>query len=131
MRGIRSGKRRFAPLPGIFPRPAARRQRHNIGVGGAMVKGINSLRDRLVVSVDQHVDAQFFCAPVTKCNHFTKFPAGVDMQKWEGRLFRVESLQGQMKHHRRILSNRVKHHRAFALSGYLTKNIDRLSFQLI
>ena len=43
--------------------------------------------------------------------HLPELPGGVHMQEGERRRRRMESLTGQVQHHRRVLADGIEHHR--------------------
>ena len=104
---------------------------HRMGVIGAMLERIDVLPAGLLVGIADQLHAKRLHHRVAEGDHVAEFPLGIDMQQRERRLGRIEGLHGEMKHHRRILADRVQHHRIAALRRNLADDVDALGLKAL
>src|SRR5699024_2032126 len=76
-------------------------------------------------------DPELPCPPVTEFDHLPELPGRIDMQEREWRLFRIERLQRQVKHHRAVLADGIQHDRSLTFRSHCADDMDRLSLELI
>ena len=73
-----------------------------------------------------------FCGHlVAKLDHLAELPGRVDMQEGKRRLGRIEGLHRQMQQDRRILADRIEHHRLGEGRRHFAKDVDRLGFEAV
>jgi hypothetical protein len=80
--------------------------------------------------VDQKLDPVLFREAVAKLDHFAELPRRIDVQERKRRLARPESLAGQVRHHRRVLADRVEHDRVIELGGDFANDVNALGLEL-
>ena len=96
-----------------------------------MVERIDALLKCFWVPVHDKIDALFGSDAVPSLIHLAKLPGRIDVQQRERQRTREEGLPGEVKHHRRILAHREKHHRARGLRHGLAQDEDALRFQAV
>ena len=104
---------------------------HDGGVlGAAVVEGVDTLFEPLLVRVHTQVEAVLFAELVSELDHAPELPGRVDVQEREGQLAAMEGLLRQVHHHRRVFSDRVEHHGTLELGGDFAQDVDALGFEL-
>lgn len=68
---------------------------------------------------------------ITELNHLLEFPFRVDVHQWEWHFTRIKRFFSQAYHHRRILSDTVKHHRILKFRRHLADDMNRLGFEFL
>ena len=103
---------------------------HDLGVvRGSGVERIDAGPLAFGVAMHDQLEAVFARHGVTECDHLAEFPPRVDMhqRKWDGT--GQECLTRQMKHDRRVFSDRVQHDRRAALGDNLAHDVDRFCLE--
>src|SRR5699024_5886723 len=118
-------------LPRFICRLFQRLRLRVIGVGCPVVARIVAFLHALLIDVLYHSDAELTCPPVPESDHLPELPGRIDMQERERRLFRIERLQRQVKHHRAVLADGIQHDRVLTFRSHFAYDIDRLSLELI
>jgi hypothetical protein len=103
----------------------------HVGVERAMIKRIDCLPFGFRVLVDEKLGSSFAADLVAKRVHVPELPRRVDMKQRKGQRARKERLLREVKHHRRILADRVKHHGPVGLRDGLAQDVDALGFEPI
>jgi hypothetical protein len=67
--------------------------------------------------------------PVAELDHLPELVGGVDVQQREGDRAGVERLLRQPQQDRRVLADRIEHHRPFELGHHFAHDVDALGFQ--
>ena len=104
---------------------------HDVGVVlRTMLERVDALVDAFLIRVHPQFKAKFFGDSIAKLDHFPELPRGVDVKKRKRNFARIERLARQVKQYRRILADRIQHHRSFELRHDLADDVDRLGFKL-
>ena len=103
----------------------------HVGVDRAVVEGIDALLLGFGVLVDDELDRRVRPDLVAQRVHVPELPGRVDMEQREGQRAREERLLGKMQHHRRILADRIEHHRAIGLGDRLAQDVNALGLEPI
>ena len=82
-----------------------------------------------VMDVNDQIQSQFFCPRVSELDHLAELPGGVHMEQREWRCGRVESLHGQVQHHRGVFTDGIQHHRILSFRHHLPHDVDTFGFQ--
>ena len=103
----------------------------HVGVQRAVVERIDATFLRFRILVNQQLHARFRRHPVAQRVHVAKLPGRIDVQQRKWRRRGMEGLARQMQHHRRILADRVQHHRLFGLGDHFPEDVDALGFKAL
>ena len=95
------------------------------------VDGSERPRFRRVVGVHDQPKAVLAAERVAKRDHVAELPARIDVQQRERQRARVERLHGEPHHDRRVLADRVQHHRVLELGRHLADDVDALGLELL
>ena len=68
---------------------------------------------------------------IAELDHFAELVSGIDVQQRERNLAREKCLLRQPHHHRRIFTDRIKHHRILEFGGHFANNLDALGFEQV
>ena len=105
---------------------------HHLGMKRrAGIERIDAAPDAVLVDMHEQVEAEPLGGRVAELDHFTKLPCRIDMEERERRLRRIERLHRQMKHHRRVLADRIKHDRVAEFGRNLAHDVDALGLQAL
>ena len=99
---------------------------HDIRIGCAIVKGIDALFDPFLIDVFDELQAVLLHGFIAEADHFLELPRRIDMEERERRLFRIKGLEGQVKHDRTVLADRIEHDRLFTFRGNFADDVNRL-----
>ena len=83
----------------------------------------------LGVLVDDELDARLRGDLVAQRVHVAELPGRIDVQQRERQRRREEGLPRQVQHHRRILADRIEHHRPLGLGDRLAQDVDALGLE--
>ena len=85
--------------------------------------------ERLLVGVHDQAGADFRGIPVAEGDHLPELVAGVDVQQRERNRAGIERLLRQAEQDRRVLADRVEHHRPLELGDDLAQDVDALGLE--
>src|SRR5579871_2652587 len=97
----------------------------------ARVERIDAALKTILVHMHDQAQAKALRGFVAKADHLMEFPGRIDMEKRKRWLGRIEGLHRQMKHYRRILPDRVEHHRVLELGGNLADDLNAFGFEAL
>lgn len=98
---------------------------HDIRIGCAIVKGIDALFDPFLIDVFDELQTVLLHGFIAEADHFLELPRRIDMEERERRLFRIKGLEGQVKHDRTVLADRIEHDRLFTFRGNFADDVNR------
>ena len=105
---------------------------HHMGVLATVGQRIKTKSSTFFVDVTNHFQPKFtFDVLVAKLVHVLELPRCINVHERERWLSRIESLKRQVKHHRRVLTDRVQHDRVIELGRNLADDVNTLGFQLL
>ncbi len=90
---------------------------------------LRAVGDRLLVGVDDQPRADLRGVPVAELDHLAELVGGVDVQQRERNRPGIERLLRQPQQHRRVLADRVEHHRPLELGDHLAHDVDALGLE--
>ena len=96
---------------------------------GAGADRIDAAGYAILVGVRQQPEAIARGNHVAVLDHVAELPTGVHVQQRKRNGRRMKGLLRQTQHHRRVLTNGVKHHWLLELGGHLTHDVDAFGFQ--
>ena len=135
---LRAGFLLVAPPAAERRRETVLRQRllerlrlHDIGVGRAVVEGVDALANALLILVLEHRETIFFRLRVAERDHLVELPRRVDVQERKRRFLRIERLEREVHHDRAVLADGIEHHRLLRLSRHLADDVDGLCLKRI
>ena len=85
----------------------------------------------VLVGVDDEIEAELLGALIAERDHLLELPRRVDVHQRERQASRCEGLQRQMQEHRRILADRIEHHRVLGLGDRLPHDVNALGFETL
>ena len=85
--------------------------------------------DRLGVGVDDQPRADLGGVAIAELDHLAELVGGVDVQQRERDRARIERLLRQPQQHRRVLADRIEHHRPLELGDHLAHDVDALGLE--
>jgi hypothetical protein len=88
---------------------------HDVRVQGAVIEGVDAALDGLRVLVHDQFHAGVACGLCAQAVHVLELPGGIDMQQRETAVATGRRPCGQVQHDRRVLADRVEHHRPLGL----------------
>ena len=94
-----------------------------------MFERVDAAGERFRVLVHDEVDARLGCDLVAERVHVAKLPRRIDVEQRKGQRAREESLLREVEHHRRILADRIEHHRLVRLGDRLAQDMDALGLE--
>src|ERR1044071_7087125 len=89
----------------------------------------DTVRNAFLIDIDNQVEAEPLCRLVAESDHVPELPRRVDMHERERQWRRMKCLYRKVKHHARILANRVEHHRVLELRDHFANDLNRLGFE--
>jgi hypothetical protein len=95
-----------------------------------MRDGRDPVAHTLRIRMHDEIETEPLHFAIAERDHLAKLPGCVHVQKREWRLGGIERLQRQMQHDRRILADRIEHHRMAERSRHLPHDVDALGFEL-
>ena len=95
----------------------------------ADLERLRAVGDRFLVGVDDEPRADLLGHPVAELDHLAELVGGVDVEQRKRNRTGVERLLRQPQQHRRVLADRIEHHRPFELGHDLAHDVDALGFQ--
>ena len=85
--------------------------------------------ERFLVGVHDQAGADLRRVPVAEGDHLPELVAGVDVQQRKRDRAGIESLLRQAQQHRRVLADRVEHHRPLEFGDHFAQDVDALGFE--
>ena len=105
---------------------------HDVGVHrGAMRQRRNALAHAVLIDMHQHVHVTGRRHLVAERDHLAELPGGIHVQQGDRRLARVKGLAQQMQQYRRILADRIQHHRILEAGHHLAENVDAFRLEIV
>ena len=68
---------------------------------------------------------------VAERDHLAELEGRIDVKQWERQPSRRKGLLRQANHHRRVLADRVEHHRVLTLGDDLAHDVNALGLELL
>jgi hypothetical protein len=90
---------------------------------------LRAIGDRLGVGVDDQPRADLRGVPIAELDHLAELVGGVDVKKREWNGTRVERFLRQAQQDRRVLADRIQHHRPLELGHHLAHDVDRFGLE--
>ena len=90
---------------------------------------LSAVGDRRLIGVDDQPRADVSGVPVPELDHLAELVSRVDVQQRERNWPGIERLLRQPQQHRRVLADRVEHHRPFELRDHLPDDVDALGLE--
>ena len=90
---------------------------------------LRAVGDRFLVGVDDQPRADLPRVPVAELDHLAELVGRVDVQQRERNRPGVERLLRQPQQHRRVLADRIEHHRPLELGDHLAHDVDALGLE--
>jgi hypothetical protein len=98
---------------------------------GTPREGGGTFVQRLLIGMDDEMDAEFGRVAIAKLDHLLELIAGVYVQEGKGNLAGIESLLGEPKQDRGIFSDGVEQDGTLALGDDFAQDVNAFRFQLL
>ena len=95
----------------------------------ADLERLRAVGDRFLVGVDDQPRADGLGHLVAELDHLAELVGGVDVQQRERNRPGIEGLLRQAQQDRRVLADRIEHHRPLELGHHLAQDVDAFGFQ--
>ena len=92
-------------------------------------KRLRALGNRFGVGVDDQPRADLGGVPVAELDHLAELVGRVDVQERKRDRARIERLLRQPQQHRRVLADRIEHHRPLELGDHLAHDVDAFGLE--